>query len=335
MTPRADFIAGNTRLRARLPALLGPREYDQLAAVSQETAVERLSASVYRPYVSGEGPDERQILVAIGRRLRDLLRGVRGLYGGAASAVVAVLLARHDLHDTLALLRGARTGQSAGDRIASTMCVGGLDQQACADVAAAADGATAATRLAAHRLPDPQTALMLASAWERYALNADPDEFETTIATTAINGWTARLNQVGKAARPVLELVQAECDRANLLAALRDPVGEVPQLLPHGLVPEPALLAARRGSMSPVLAARPGWREALERHARDGDLPALEWSLEVAFLARAVRRLRRGDPLGADVPVGYVLAAECEARTVRLLLAGSDPACGIRDLLVR
>ena len=40
---------------------------------------------------------------------------------------------------------------------------------------------------------------------------------------------------------------------------------------------------------------------------------------------RAVRGLRRGDPLGADVPVGYVVAAECEARTVRLLLAGAAP----------
>ena len=34
MTPRPDFIAGNTRLRARLPALLGPVDYDQLAGLS-------------------------------------------------------------------------------------------------------------------------------------------------------------------------------------------------------------------------------------------------------------------------------------------------------------
>jgi hypothetical protein len=45
--------------------------------------------------------------------------------------------------------------------------------------------------------------------------------------------------------------------------------------------------------------------------------------------------LRRGDPLGADVPVGYVLAAECEARTVRLLLAGTATTYNVLDLLVR
>jgi hypothetical protein len=60
----------------------------------------------------------------------------------------------------------------------------------------------------------------------------------------------------------------------------------------------------------------------------------LEWQLAAALWRRAVRGLRRGDPLGADVPVGYVLAAECEARNVRLLLAGLAPAYDVKDLLV-
>jgi hypothetical protein len=84
--------------------------------------------------------------------------------------------------------------------------------------------------------------------------------------------------------------------------------------------------------------ARPGWRQPLERHLCEDDLPALEWDLDVALWRQAVRGLRRGDPLGADVPVGYVLAAECEARTIRLLLAGTAGTAGtydVRDLLVR
>ena len=89
-------------------------------------------------------------------RLRDLLRGVRGL------------LRRHRRHawsgycwpgttctTSLALLRGARTGQPVADRLAAVMGVGALDQRAAADLAAAPDGATAVLRLAAHRLPDP------------------------------------------------------------------------------------------------------------------------------------------------------------------------------------
>lgn len=335
MTSRPDFIAGNTRLRARLPALLGPVDYDQLAGVSREAAAERLAGSIYRPYLNRDQAGDRQLLEAAGRRLRDLLRGVRGLYGGTAGTAVGVLLARHDLHDTLALLRGARTGQPVAVRLAAVMGVGALDQPTAADIAAAPDGATAVLRLATHRLPDPLTARALPAAWEHYELHGDPDEFETTVAAAAIDGWTDRLEWVGRAARPVLEVIQAECDRDNLLAVLRDPALEMPRLLPTGLVPESALLAARRGDPQPAVAARPGWRQPLERHLRDEDLPALEWDLDVAVWRQAVRGLRRGDPLGAHVPVGYVLAAECEARTVRLLLAGLATRYDLRDLLVR
>lgn len=334
MTPRPDFIAGNTRLRARLPALLGPVDYDQLASLSLESAAERLATSTYRPYLSRDQASDVRLLDAVGRRLRDLLRGVRGLYGGIAGTAVGVLLARHDLQDTLALLRGARTGQPTTDRVASVMGVGAIGQRAAADIAGAPDGATAVIRLAAHRLPDPLTARALPEAWERYELTGDPDEFETTVAAAAIDGWTDRLEWVGRAARPILDLVQAECDRANLLAVLRDPALETPRLLPTGLVPESALLAVPRGDPQPAVTARPTWRQPLERHLRDEDLAALEWELDVAVWRQAVRGLRRGDPLGADVPVGYVLAAECEARTIRLLLAGTAPAHDVRDLLV-
>lgn len=335
MTPRADFIAGNTRLRARLPALLGPVDYEQLAGLSREAAAERLAASTYRSYLNRDQVGDHQVLDAVGRRLRELLRGVRGLYGGIAGTAVGVLLARHDLQDTLALLRGARTGQPAAVRLAAVLGVGALDQRTAADVAAAPDGATAVLRLAAHRLPDPLTARVLPAAWEHYELNGDPDEFETTVAAAAIDGWNDRLEWVGRAAHPILELIQAECDRANLLAVLRDPTPETPRLLPTGLVPAAALLAARRGDPQPAVTARPSWRQPLERHLHDQDLPALEWDLDVALWRQAVRGLRRGDPLGADIPVGYVLAAECEARTVRLLLAGTTRSYDVRDLLVR
>lgn len=335
MTALPDFIAGNTRLRGRLPALLGPFDYDQLAGVSREAAAERLATSTYRPYLNRGQSGDRRLLDAVGRRLRDLLRGVRGLYGGIAGTAVEVLLARHDLQDVLALLRGARTGQPAADRLNAVMGVGALDQRSASDIAAAPDGATAIIRLAAHRLPDRLTARALPTAWDRYELSGDPDEFETTVAAAAIDGWIDRLEWVGRAAQPILRVIQAECDRANLLAVLRDPALQIPRLLPAGLVPVASLLAARRGDPEPALATRPSWRKPLERHHHNGDLPALEWDLAVDLWRQSVRGLRRGDPLGADVPAGYVLAAECEARTIRLLLAGTAPAHDVRDLLVR
>src|SRR4051794_27212394 len=143
MTPRPDFIAGNTRLRARLPALLGPVGYDQLAGLSRDAAAERLAASsTYRPYLNRDQISDRRLLEAVGHRLRDLLRGLRGLYVGTAGTVVGVLLARHDLQDVLALLRGALTRQPAAIRLAAVMGVGAVDQRIAADIAAAPDGTT-------------------------------------------------------------------------------------------------------------------------------------------------------------------------------------------------
>jgi hypothetical protein len=333
VTSRADFVAGNTRLRARLPALMGRTEYDRLASMPRGAALERLVATLYRPYLDVGQADEGLILDAVGQRLRDLLRGVRGCYAGTADNVVGVLLARHDLHDVLALLRGARAGQPALQRLDALMGVGALDLHAAADLASG-DGPTTALRLAAEHLPDPVIARVLPAAWERYELNSDDDELETTIAWAAVEGWTAQLNRVGRAAAPVLDLVRAECDRANLMAVLRDPTRDPPRLLPGGLLTLPALLAVRDGDTTRVLAARPSWREALDQHAHRAGLPAVEWGLDVALWRQAVRDLRRGDPLGANVPVGYVVLAECEARAVRLLLAGAIPGHDVRDLLV-
>lgn len=336
MTWRPDFIAGNTRLRARLSAMLDASDYERLTDSSLDAAVDSLGATAYRPHLDRCRAEDREVLDAVTERLRVLLRGVRGVYGGAAGEVVSILLARHDLADTLALLRGGRTGQPAGERLAAVMAVGAVDEQAAAEVADAVDGATAMTRLAAHRLPDPATARVLPAAWDRFELTADPNELETSIAASAVHQWISALTRSGKAARPVLELVKAECDRANLLAVLRDPADDAPRQLPAGRLDPAALLAARKSGVTGLVAVRPEWRQALDRYTRDGDLVELEWNLDVAIWRGAVRRLRLGDPLGADVPVGYALAAECEARNVRLLLlaARRGPVTDVRPLLV-
>jgi vacuolar-type H+-ATPase subunit C/Vma6 len=334
MTPSADFIAGNTRLRARLPALLDQAEYERLSALPRDAAVEQLASTIYRAYPTQGEDAEAHLLRVVGQRLRDVLGDVRRLYVGSARSMVGVLLARHDLHDTLALLRGARGGKPTAARLSAVMGVGELDRGAAADIGAADDGATAVQRLAAHHLPDPLTARVLPAAWDRFELSSDPDEFEATVASTAITGWLTQLERAGRGARPVLELVREECDRSNLLAVLRDSAVETPHLLPVGAISLPALLAARRGDPTAVLAARPGWSAALDRPPNQPDLSVLEWDLKVAHWRQAVRQIRRGDPLGADVPVGYVVAAECEARVVRILLSNTANRHDVRELLI-
>ena len=78
-------------------------------------------------------------------------------------------------------------------------------------------------------------------------------------STAGPTGWSGSAGPPG----PVLELVQAECDRANLLAVLRDPALEMPRLLPPGWCPNRRCWLPGEATRSPLLAARPGWRQPL------------------------------------------------------------------------
>lgn len=328
-----DFIAGNTRLRARLPARLGAEALDRLVGQALPALVDALRPTAYGPHLPPGRLGPAQLGRAIQARLRETLRGVRDLYAGAAGQVVGTLLARHDLADALALLRGARTEQPPDLRLAALMTVGAVTEEAASAIARASDGAVAADRLAARRLPDPTTAAAIAAAWDVFAVNADPTQLEWTIAAAAHNHWTDVLESAGRAGRPILDFLRAERDRVNLVTWLAFEPGQGPRPLPGGAVDPEALMA---DPVSAVSAVHPAWAPALAAYARDGRLIALATAVDLATWRAAIRGLRRGDPLGAAIPLGYVVAAECEARDLRQLVraARTDGRFDPRPLLV-
>lgn len=275
---RPDFLAGNTRLRARRPHLL------------------RLAGEADSRVRRAEG--------------RALLRGVIGAFSHSARPVIAVLLARHDLADVLALLRGALRGHPPEDRLAAVQAVGSVTPAAAADVALAADGAAAVARLRALRLPDSDLADSLERAWTRYELHADSEELETDLAGVEHAGWHTRLAGYGRAARPVSELLAEERDEANLLTVLRVPPREQPALLPYGRLGPAPLARAATGDFQPVFRSRPGWRPFLAPLGPHPDPVAVEQAVRAARRQRGRRLLDRGDVFTAEVAVGYVLCAE-------------------------
>ncbi len=354
LRPRPDYVYGNTRLRARFPLLLSRAELLALTGRSPEAILGSLPALALRDGVrasvrdeagadiggdgvasdganeaaagpgtgwgSGTGNAEMTALRTVQALLQAQLRGLRGLYVGPAADVVMILLARHDLADVLALVRGARAGASTAHRLAAVLAVGAVEEDVAREVAAATDASSTVGRLVALGLPDPDTAQVLAQAWATFQLHDDPLEFETTVATAAVTRWLALAHAAGRDARPVAAFVQSECDRANLLVALGSPTGQVMRLLPDHRPTAAALRGTREEVLAAAAAARPAWRPALERFAADGDRGALAAALDTVEWDLALRGRRLGNPLDASVPVSYVVAVEGQARALRWLL---------------
>lgn len=293
MTLRPDFVAGNTRLRAR--------QVD-LARLAAET-----------------DPAARRL------RGRDLLRAVAPAYTDSARDVVAVLLARHDLADVVALIRGAIRRRDPGDRTAAVEAVGAVTSANTADVANADDGEAAVLRLRGWRLPDAEISRRLTALWASYELHRDVEELEVDIYATAHTCWDSRLGHSRRHAAPVLELLAEERDLVNLRTVLRIPEREQPRLVPHGRLGPAELTAAARGDWKPALRIRPEWRAPISALGPSPTATDLERSVQSFRAAQARGTLRFGDVFGVEIAVAYVLCVE-DAMRGEAATAPLDPA---------
>ena len=275
ISERPDFVAGNTRLRARVPALTTS---------------------------------------TTGRDVAELIRAVPGAYSGAARSAVEVLTARYDLRDTLALLRGGLRQRPYEDKIGAVHALGAVTPTHAREVAHADDAEATVGRLVTHKLPDPTTAAALPAIWDRYQLHRDDEELEAEVATQAHRTWVHRLLPHARYTQSLLSLLAEERDRANLMAVLRVPADGAVSLLPTGMLPPAALTAATRGDWTQVRHHRPGWGPLLDLHPHSHrSVGLLELELRRLACAHRLRLLRRGDPFTVDVAVGYMCALETPA----------------------
>ena len=115
----ADFVYGNTRLRARKAALLGSAGFEALLDRDLEGLLEGLAGTAYRPDIvaaSAIPTGERALQEIVRQHLARVLEEMRAFYDGPARSLVDLLLARFDLHNLLALLRGLVREQEGGAR---------------------------------------------------------------------------------------------------------------------------------------------------------------------------------------------------------------------------
>jgi V/A-type H+-transporting ATPase subunit C len=356
----ADFVYGNTRLRARKAALLGPTGYEALLDRDLEGLLEGLAATAYRPDIEAAGaipPGERSLQEILRQHLARVLEEMRAFYEGPARSLVDLLLARFDLHNLLALLRGLVREQEPGRVLASVVPLGSLGGGAAREIAQQREPIAAVDRLVAWRLPDQESARALAAAWPEFERTENLPGLENALVTAHARNVKRALDAAGPAAEPLRKLMARESDAANVLVALRlwcalerDEFAELPpppaagRFLTGGTIAEQALESALRlptranvAAELAVAARRARWRAPLERFAAGADLAGLQRAFEADRIRWALGLFLAGDPLGVDVPIAYTLAVENEARNVRFVgeaAAAHQPGDAVRPLLL-
>jgi V/A-type H+-transporting ATPase subunit C len=344
LAPPADFVYGNTRLRARKAELLREPTYEALLGRGIDGVHDVLAGTAYRPELERElaGADgKRSFEQAIGDHLARALGEMRSFYHDRAGELVDVLLARFDLHNLLTLVRGRVRAHPAERIVASIIPLGPLGGAAADEIARRDEAAAAIDLLTAWRLPDRTTAAALARAWPRFERTEDLRLLEHELVMAHATHVDAHVEGAPPA---LLELIARERDARNVLAVLRlraalqldeltrlPPAPEPGRFLPGGRIGVATLDAAlhtpaRADAVAALADAahRPDWRGPLERYADRGDLPHLQRALEAARVRWALRLFLSGDPLGIDVPIAYMTAKENEARNLRVVAEAAD-----------
>ena len=357
LTIAPDFVYGNTRLRARKGQLLTEAAYDALLGRDVTGVQEALTQTAYRPEleaVLARASGKRAVERSVRDHLARVLGEMRSFYGGRARELVDVLLARFDLHNLLTLLRGQARAQPADMVLSSVVPIGPLADGAADEIARRDDVTAAVDLLITWRLPDPDTAAVLADAWPRFERTQDLAQLERELAVAHAHRVERGLVRAPETLR---ELIARDRDATNVLTVLRlraalraDEVTELPaasgpdRFLPGGRIGEKTLEAALHLPAPPDTVAvladaahRPDWRRPLERYPGTGDLPLLQRQLETARVRWALRLFLSGDPLDVDVPIAYTVGNENEARNLRVIAEGAadgEPAQAVRARLL-
>jgi V/A-type H+-transporting ATPase subunit C len=360
LSPSADFVFGNTRLRARKAALLESDTYETLIGRDPEGLLEALADTTYHPEVEAArvGPVGERVLDEVLRQhFARLLKEMRSFYEGRARELVDLLLARFDLHNLLVLLRGLARGHTPELMVSCVVPLGRLGDGAAREIASQPQFVAAIDRLVSWRLPDPVTARALASAWPGFERTEDLAALEHAVAAAHSRNLQRAVLRAGSSANPLRELLGREADAANTLIVLRlrsalereeltslPPPPEAGRWLAGGAINERVLesvlrLPARVDAATALAAGARGWSwgSPLERFAANGELVPLQRALEADRVRWANALFLRGEQFGIDIPIAYTVSLENETRNLRYVAEAAAiglPAESVRPQLL-
>jgi V/A-type H+-transporting ATPase subunit C len=355
MTAVYDYA--NARIRGLRSRLLRPAELEALGGrVDLGELVAGLARSDYAPdleqarqRLGGLPLIEEALRRNLCRRLgalRDFFAPPPGAPPGEGRRLVGIILARYDLANLVAVLRGKLAGAPAAQVAASLMPAGDLDAPALEALAETPDPAAYLAQIRRRRLP--YLAPLAAAVAAAPADGALPP-LELVLRRGFLNWAMRELRGGGTNVAGVREALALEVDAANLTTALRLVQGGVPRaadpaawLLPGGRMPAGELAALLdRPTVADAVATlgRAPWKRALagaiaERLALTEGV-ALETAVE-RYLAAWARSQVYRDPLGIALALAYEASKAEEVRTLRLIargIAGRWPRERVRQLI--
>ncbi len=354
---------GNARVRAMHASLLDRSGYDRLVGLEPDGMLAVLGAGPYEQDVRtalARTSGLAALLHAVSANLARTLRAVAGFYGGGARWAIDLLDERWDLANVVTILRSRARDVPTEDVLPLLVPAGRMDAVAATELANQRDVASAIALMVLWAVPRPEVAAAARSALRLFEVAQDPAVLERAV----VQAWAAAATlavEAGPPERCILgPVLFDEVDRRHLLVALRirearrsgEPFAageEAPDLPTTGGLLDGSLLRAiakvpAEVPVEPALGravasgVHPSWRPAIHAFDGHGDIATLERDLETLAARAAAHLWRDADPLGAAIPVGFVLAKENEARNLRLLghaaRTGLAPAIARQEIFV-
>lgn len=344
---------GNTRLRVRASQLLDAEGYRSLLGAGSLDGV--VGALAHGPYARdvelalGRHSGLRRIDEAVRTHLATQLSDVLSFYAGDIRDRLRLYESRWDLRNVRTLLRSLAQRSRGESPTALLVAAGNLDEAALSELSSQPDVRSAVDLLSNWRLPSAAAIRHLRHDLPNYSQTGNVGLLEQAL-DRAFGERISEAAALSGREDPVIDLLQQEVDRINLTSALRRRQANLEDQLPEPFepigggrisdavwaditeLPNRADIATRLNSLLPT-----HWRPAVTAWEASGDTTALEDSLDAATARAAVVRFRRGDPLGIDVPLGFIGRKEAEAKNLRLVgraVANDLPRDDVLDRLL-
>lgn len=340
-----DYL--NARVRAMGADLLPVEFFEQtLSLESDELPMDALLASPYGPALR-DALTQQSGITAVERALRrDLVRcfsRVRAMAPGAPRVLLDTQLARWDIQNVLAVLRGIAAGVGTGKVAAALIPAGAFPESQLMELASSADAVSLARKLVTWNYP-------FAFALHDAILGRRARPFDLSLVETAMYrayyAWALSLGASSAEDRRIIRsLIAEQIDLANIKAALNlirhkgapftpIPGGRLKRLFLARLAGAANLEDAFSALDDSYFA--PGIERGILAYGESRSLGVMERFLE-QMVIQAGCRLYRSEILSIAVPVGYLWKKYNETVNLRALCRGRAarmPANAIRKELL-
>lgn len=338
-----DYGYANARIRALKACLLDRQAYDSLiAAASVEALIQMLARTAHKPDVEAallRYQGVQCLADALRRNLARTIGSMRRFFEGRARELVELLVARWDLFNLIAILRGQVRGVAAADILNALVPAGALAETELRELIKQPTIQATGELMLTWRLP---FAGALAEALRR--AGGELASVETRLHEIRFRDALSRLGPEPND-ELVREMLETEIDVANLallirLSTLRGEAGQTAarsrfpdtsrMLIAGGRLPlhllaeltDPANVETMVGRLAETPYGR-ALRQRVEPYRQSGDATALERALEEQLALKGIRMFYR-DPLTIGMAIGFLWAKTTEAANLRLIAQGKE-----------